>query len=261
LETGDELLFALDTGAPNTILDKSLEAKLGKCLGSKKASYGWKANGKPTLGVYAAPKLYLGNAQLQTGSRVFTDDLTRLWPGRPMMGILGMDCLRNYCIQLDFSAKKMRFLDPDHLDNKDLGKAFPLTIFFSDVSTHMDFFKEKNVRFRLDTAEYNDGALSSDLFALALQKQKSVWTLQWNTSNGTPIRQAYLSECVLNNETYTNLVFWDCSMGAIQNRNIIGLHFLARNLVTFNFPKRIMYLKHEDDGHFINNIPSLHPTN
>lgn len=247
LEAGDELLFALDTGAPSTILDKSLEAKLGTRLGSKKMPYGWKENGTPTMGVYAAPKLYSGNIRLKTGSRVFTDDLTRIWPGRPMMGILGMDCLQNYCIQLDFSAKKMRFLDPDHLEDKNLGSAFPLTMFFGDVSTRMNFFEEKNVRFHVDTADYNDGDLSSDLFRLALQKQKSVWTLQWKAPDGTPLRRAYLSECVLNSQSYTNLMFQDGSMGTTQNRNVIGLGFLARNLVTFNFPKRTMYLQRRNE--------------
>jgi hypothetical protein len=254
LETGEELLFMLDTGAPGTILDKSLEAKLGKRLGSRKSAYGWKANGKPTFGIYAAPTLYLGNVRLQTGNQVYTDDLTRIWPGRPMMGILGMDCLQNYCVQLDFQAKKLRFLDADHLSDGDCGRAFPLT-FNGCVFTRMDFFGDKSVRFMVDTAEYSDGALNADLFSLALQMQESVWTQQWKQPNGTPTRQAYLSECAINNETYTNLVFWDCSMGAIRSQNMIGLHFLARNLVTFNFPKRVMYLKQTSVGPLSNRNP------
>ena len=36
-------------------------------------------------------------------------------------------CMKHYCIQLDFEAAKMRFLDPDHLVATDLGNAFPLT--------------------------------------------------------------------------------------------------------------------------------------
>lgn len=242
LETGEELPFMLDTGSPSTILDKSLEAKLGKRLGNRKAAYGWKANGKPTFGIHAAPKLYLGNVRLQTGSQVYTDDLARIWPGRPMMGILGMDCLQNYCIQLDFQAGKLRFLDADHFPEENCGRAFPLRL-DGCVFTRMDFFDEKSVRFMVDTADYNDGALNADLFSLALQKQDSVWTLQWKQPNGTPARQAYLPGCAINHETYTNLVFLDCSMGAIRSQNIIGLHFLARNLVTFNFPKRVMYLR------------------
>src|SRR5579864_9287972 len=34
LDSGEELLFAVDTGCECTVLDKSLELKLGKCLGT-----------------------------------------------------------------------------------------------------------------------------------------------------------------------------------------------------------------------------------
>jgi hypothetical protein len=58
LETGEELPFAFDTGSPITILDKSLETKLGKRLGSKKVHYGWKENGQPsTFGTVFTPIL------------------------------------------------------------------------------------------------------------------------------------------------------------------------------------------------------------
>ncbi len=255
LETGEELQFMLDTGSPSTTLDKSLESKLGKRIGSKKVRYGWKVYGAPMNGVYAAPKLYLGNTPLQTGAWVYTDDLTRLWPGRPMMGILGMDCLRNYCLQFDFPARKLRFLDPDHLQLGNLGKAFPLTLVSGDVTTRMDFFGQKNVCFHLDSADWADGALKSDLFALAIQKQEFAWIGQWKDTNnpqGPLLRQAYLPGIALNHETYTNLVFRDCSIGATQCRNILGLAFFARNLTTLNFPKRTMYLKQTSVGPFIN---------
>jgi len=38
LETGEELLFLVDTGSPCTFLDKSMDPKLGKRLGTKKSS-------------------------------------------------------------------------------------------------------------------------------------------------------------------------------------------------------------------------------
>ena len=42
------------------------------------------------------------------------------------MGILGIDVLEHYCIQLDFAAGKMRFLDDQHADKSAWGKAFPI---------------------------------------------------------------------------------------------------------------------------------------
>ena len=38
-----------------------------------------------------------------------------------------MDCLDHYCIQLDFAARKVRFLDDERAARKDWGKPFPLT--------------------------------------------------------------------------------------------------------------------------------------
>ena len=35
LQSGEELPFLVDTGSPMTVLDKSLEPQLGKCLGTE----------------------------------------------------------------------------------------------------------------------------------------------------------------------------------------------------------------------------------
>jgi hypothetical protein len=74
LEDGEELVFMVDTGMPQTVLDKSLEPKLGKCLG--RTTFRYASYGKSKTRVYAAPRLYLGKLQLQLGRRVLTDNLT-----------------------------------------------------------------------------------------------------------------------------------------------------------------------------------------
>src|SRR6185436_15312980 len=116
LESGEELPFLVDTGTPLTLLDKSLAPRLGERLAS--LTFSMLKSGKQKCGVYAAPKLYLGNVPLMTGRRVVTYDFKRLSAraGCDIKGILGMDCLGHYCIQLDFEAGKMRFLDANHLD-------------------------------------------------------------------------------------------------------------------------------------------------
>jgi hypothetical protein len=43
------------------------------------------------------------------------------------MGVLGIDCVKHYCVQLDFEAGKIRFLDLNHIDDTALGKSFPLS--------------------------------------------------------------------------------------------------------------------------------------
>jgi hypothetical protein len=52
-----------------------------------------------------------------------------------------------------------------------------------------------------------------------------------------------LPECVWAGETYTNL-----NVQIHRNANMFGLTFLARHLVTFDFPKQTIYLKHTSIG-------------
>jgi hypothetical protein len=62
--------------------------------------------------------------QLHTGTKVWTGDFKDLpsLAGKPPLGILGMDCLSDYCLQLDFAQRKLRFLDPNRLDASSLGE-------------------------------------------------------------------------------------------------------------------------------------------
>ena len=227
-----DLLFALDTGAPSTVLDKSLEPALGKRLGTKRLRYAF--YGAKTGGVYAAPRLYLGNTRLSTGARVCTDDLGGIFHGRPVMGILGMDCLRHYCLQLDFTAGKLRFLDPDSTDHGDWGSPFPLTTSFihRHIVAHGDFFGVNRAAFCIDTGTITDGMLAPHWYRRVLQRHQAV------LADG----MLRFPQCEWNGAIYTNLVLREYQ-GLSPSRNIIGLGFLGKHLVTLDFPRQKMYLK------------------
>jgi hypothetical protein len=243
LESGEELPFVLDTGSPITILDKSLEPELGKRLGTRTREYAY--YGSKEMGWYRAPKLYLGDVPMQTGERIFTDDLAVI-AGRSVKGILGMDCLRHYCVQMDFAERQMRFLDPKAQPTEDLGTAFPLTIIFGVVFARADFFGAGKAYFRPDTGAIggNDATLTPRLFRRELQKQKPIE--QWQTPGSKGIRAASFSQGVFGGQSYSNLIFTAWSSGPWWKRGTdLNLQFLARNLVTFNFPKRMMYLKQQ----------------
>lgn len=246
LENGKELLCVLDTGCPWTILDKSLEPGLGKRTGIRWLHYGWLPN--TFAKTYKSPKLYLGDTQLKLGSSIATDDMQRMsfGAGRPKIdGILGMDCLRNYCIQLDFTAKKIRFLDPDNIQVEDWGKPFPLKYIWWDLSTRMEICG-KNVWFGVDTGDYHDGTLKTALLTRMRKDGVPCKVAEYKMESGPIERQFYFRELSLGGETYTNLVIHKQSDGL--NADILGLQFLARHLVTLNFPKRTMYLKQTSVG-------------
>jgi hypothetical protein len=247
LENGEELLFVVDTGSPDTVLDKSLETKLDKRLGTKKIHYGFYKN--TTGGMYAAPRLFLGNTQLLTGDRILTEDLhQKISPG--VAGILGIDCLRHYCVQFDFADRKLRFLDPDHPSSEDLGKPFPLTLLFGCVFTRADFFGQGHVFSRLDTGYIGgiDASVNPKQFRRILQKQKPVMTATAPAKTVETASIACFAKGGFGGETYTNLTIAEWNSVPWSAQTLIGLQFLARHLVTFDFPNRMMYLRQESVG-------------
>lgn len=255
LKSGEELLFAVDTGAPCMFLDKSLEPKLGRRFDSLPIYIMW--GSKQSGGVYLAPKLYLGDTPLKmTGNGILTCDLKSVaLPGSPrIMGILGMNVLEHYCIQLDFEARKMRFLNPRQLNVADLGQAFPIS-FLSDQNERglsHPFIQQPSLlggaatNVLIDTGLRIDGTVDSALFQREIVEQRRQEGNAIHGDNG----RAWFAKCVWNGETYTNLLIGPGG-GAFENGkvgNVIGLGFLARHLVTFDFPHRMMYLKQTRTG-------------
>jgi hypothetical protein len=176
---------------------------------------------------------------LLTGDQVMTGDLSRISPNHPIAGILGMDCLRHYCIQLNFATDKIRFLNPDSLAGKDPGKAFPLAIFAGNASTRGDFFGQSDERFCIDTGCNFDGMLLPKKFQSELKKQTVGWTSEIKSPAGASVQRTFFDKFVFHdNVCYREVLLADSRYG-----NFIGLHFLARHLVTLNFPKQTMYLQ------------------
>jgi hypothetical protein len=253
LDNGRELPFVVDTGCPVTVFDKSLAAELSKRLDTGTINL---EGGSQEYGAYAAPKLYLGNTPLLTGSNVFTCDLNWLSSliGHRFVGILGIDCLSNYCVQLDFKDGKMRFLDPGHLNTNHLGKAFPLVwsgipgdnVFPSIY--HAGLLGGTNDVIYLDLGDDSDGEAKSGMIKghYLFRALNFLTTTILGVPASVPVKQ-----CEWDGETYTNL-------GIIPARiNRLGLRFLARHLVTFDFPDQKLYLKQISVGPRVNKL-SVH---
>lgn len=224
LAGGSNTLFIIDTGSEGTVLDKSLESKLGKSLGTKIIS-GWFGETKSVL--YAAPELYLGEVRLITGKEVAIADFRRMSTitGHPIMGILGMDYLRNYCIQLDFKAGEMCLFNSNKLAIAKRGNAFPLTFKHNcPFIHHASFVSGQNDDLLIDTGCVSDGFVNKK--NLGEEKQFDPMLLQ---------------QCDWSGQTYSNLFV---QAGA----NVIGLRFLARHLVTLDFPNQTMYLKQTSES-------------
>ena len=253
LDDGQKLPFVLDTGCPTTCFDQSLEPKLGKRIRSETL---WAFGVRSQINVYPAPSLYLGKTLLiKTGRLIVTHDCSQMSAGvgRPIMGVLGMDILKNYCIQLDFNAHKLRFLDYEHSNKNRWGISFPLTYIPDGCpSISENIVGATGVGSLVDTGCSYDGWLIPQLFQ------------QWTDNTAPPVAgQARAPNGVLAGQTYPGLHVRGVDPKLLSTGdshiqfNGLGLHFLARHLVTFDFPEQTLYLKrtsidaldHNDTNH------------
>ena len=219
LRVGDleDVLFLLDTGASITTVDKSLQSKLGKRLERTFVS-GWR--GKEQLAIHASPQFFLAGTQLPI-AKVGVMDLKL--PQNPNFerGILGMDCLANYCIQFDFEARKLRFLESQRLVRTNLGKEFQIKF-------------RKNLPYIYDSTL--TGLKSTELLVdSGYDLDGRVETPSDEAEHPEAIR---LSDCQWNGWNYTNV-----AVRHGDGLKVLGLRFLARHLVTLDFPEGKMYLK------------------
>jgi hypothetical protein len=239
LEDGQELAFLVDTGSPVTVLDKSLVPKLGERVASGEAFFPLHER-RESGGIYRAPAIFLGNTRLLTGRWVITSDLAAM-SGGPLGGILGMDCLRFYSVQLDFEQNVLRFLDLNapHVDS---GRPFPMIFSESgplEVSIPGDFFGSAYGTSQIDTGDPWDGAATSNLLHQAVHVHTADWSKPVDPAGRY---KAHFPEVRFGGETYTDVVL------RAHARNNIGLRFLARHLVTLDFPRGVMYLKRTSVG-------------
>jgi pimeloyl-ACP methyl ester carboxylesterase len=241
-ENGEKLLFVVDTGAPISILDKSLEPELGQRLKTRSVVEDYDVGHEThKLGGYRAPKLFLGDAPLVFSDLIWTDDLTRLRGGRPVMGILGMDCLHHYCLQLDFQARQLRLLDPSAEPDATWGNEVPLVAPFVPL-VRGTLLGQTNEYSMLDAGDSRDGAMTRRLFRQALKDRRMSPTNTWKGHV-----EATFAQTTFAGQTYRDVELGDY-LGSSDMVSSIGLRFLARNLVTINFRQGKMYLKRTSEG-------------
>lgn len=112
----------------------------------------------------------------------------------------------------------MRFLSRDQIESGSFGKAYQLSFAHNVPYIDQGGFLGGNEKTLIDLGCVSDGFVER--------------------SEGQLVRQGALNleECVWSGGAYSNLLV---GTGA----NVIGLRFLARHLVTFDFPNRTMYLQ------------------
>ncbi|HEX3625351.1 MAG TPA: hypothetical protein VH280_07995 [Verrucomicrobiae bacterium] len=244
LAGGENFPVVLDTGCATTCLDTSFESKLGRPIETNTL---WDFGVKSTANVFLAPKLFLKDTPLaKIGPFVVTAKCKEISSavGHPVMGILGMDVLQNYCIQLDFASRKIRFLNYDRANKSHWGVPSALVgVGDGCVAINENLAGIRGSGSLIDTGYNQDGWLGADLFE------------QW-TNRAAPLRkgEVHSPDGILGAQIYPamNLRGVDRSLLSTDDAHIkfngIGLRFLARHLVTMDFPEQTLYLKHVSDG-------------
>jgi hypothetical protein len=262
LSDGQVVPCVVDTGSCCTMLDRSLKGFLGPRLQTKSYTVPFRAAAPENTEVYKAPKLYLGNVPLMTDSTILvgrvidTNDLDT--NTHACKAILGMDCLRHYCIQIDFDEHIMRFLDSSTLKREELGLAFPLS-FATNVEgappegiwvpfVNFKWATNGNVRFMVDTGFVMpaDFTLPPALVRPALAAcDGAYWSpMSIKFSSDTANQICLFPTVVLGSETYQNVQVVELGMAPEKLLDgFMALPFLARHKVTFDFPNQKMYLR------------------
>ena len=241
LANGAKIPLILDTGSPTTAFETSLAPLLGERLGSNTmVNFGV----PQTAGMYRAPALWLGRVPLQmTGPWVATFDRHQMadhgWPA--LSGFLGMDVLQHYCVQLDFTAGQVRFLDDTRGDPSRWGTPFPLTDLGDGCCTiPANLAGVTNQASVVDTGCDCSGWLSPALYR------------QWTNQASSADEKIYAPDGTLGGAKYHDLYLRPPVDPTPTNDdhlqfNGVGLRALAQNLVTLDFPRHTLYLLHTND--------------
>lgn len=248
---GEEYLFIFDTGASYTGFDTSLKPLLGD---AKRTEMVNKLGGAISLEFFDAPKAFLGPFNIQDCGKVVCMDLEILMlssiEDRKISGFIGMDFLKNHVIQINFDKGTLAFLKPkkdkgifSFLQNKSGKNAWgeKLNLKYSSGGNPYikgDISSVCNSYFMIDTGA-NINLLENKIFEKTYSKKNNKTPNNSNqaasiTAQNGKIR---IGDFSVGNLKYQGLIFHKGQM------SFLGVPFLSRHIVTFDFPNSKVYLK------------------
>ena len=229
--------FMIDTGASITAFDRSLRDWL---RGPARAMPVKTANGVVSLDFFGAPRARLGKLQLGDVSEVCCVDLTsfRAGTGSEFYGFIGMDFLRGHVMRIDFDVGEVVML---RTVPNDSGEPLPLSLSSKRAPTvTVAVAGMGDLPFIIDTACLSSGTLESPILARLLHEGNATQvstTLLDSVANSRAVRTVSVREIALGVFRHHGAVFDE---GA---KNLLGIGYLSRYVITFDFPRKKLYLK------------------
>jgi hypothetical protein len=240
---GSEYWFLLDTGSSFTIFDSSFRYDLGEPTG--KIIIRTPRN-EMTADMYNAPQAMFGEINMKSCAGVLCLDLEQSGyaDGKKIKGIIGMNFLRKYMLQIDFDTDMLYIFMPVQGEQLKWGQSCDLT-FPTGGLPHVKgmVFFDIPVEFLVDTGHSGTGSLEEKVFQQILsQKKAKTIEATFITMGGTiKEREARINDLAIGELRYRDLIFSEL------DSSILGLEFLARHNVIFDFLNKRMYLEEGRD--------------
>lgn len=229
--------FAVDTGASISVYDKSFRSVLGTPIKSVKI---WTPGQFITAPIYRSPNGHVGKLPLPTDSECFCLDLGKMpqLSNQKVHGILGMDFLRKHVVRIDVDNGELTFL---RAVGANPGHRIPLVFRGNSPEILIEVQGlPRLVRFLVDTGCEKSGNLEAEVFDILAKRDLMRIVAQScpkPNSGSKSERLGCVHEIKLGGFHHEKLLFQE------SNKNVLGLGWLSRYLVTFDFPKSTMYLK------------------
>jgi len=253
---GRECSFLFDTGASFVVLDKSFRHLVAKPLSLKEAEArtGIKfaskhirtPNGEVKLEMYKAFPLRLGKLQIANRFPYLLADLKALWPfsGEKFCGILGVSFIRQFRWEIDFKKGEIKAYVGAEPYMQGYSARTPIFWSKARIPQVAVNFQGKEIAFDIDTGDNGSGRMKKEnlLFLqersqiLASQKQEIVTVSSLSMSKEYRLRSLSFA-----NVLYPKVVMQESA------QNAIGLAFLKRHNIVFDFPFNMLYLQHHKD--------------
>jgi hypothetical protein len=235
----------LDTGTSVTAFDASLMHEPGSAEETTKVGT---AGGELSVRLFDAPESFLGPLNLQDCGQVACVDLSMLGPvlGTEIGGVIGMNFLKNHVVQIDFDEGRLRFIDRTGGLDDSLGQVLTMAC---DSRGHPyvkgRIFDSIDVDFLIDTGLTGSGELAGQVLGEALRDGVTIGRtseILTQTPSGSMRKMIFRADQLsVGSSRYENLVFRPASMSSL------GLGFLSRHTVTFDFARGKIGLKEGAD--------------
>ncbi|MDF1880382.1 aspartyl protease family protein [Sulfurimonas sp. MAG313] len=253
---GQTCNFLFDTGASFVVLDESYKKLLGPALSLQEAEartgvqftskHIITPNGKIELEMYKSISLKLGRLQVANRFPYITADLKSLWPfsGEKFCGILGMSFLHQFRWEIDFEDASVKAYIGAEPYLGEYNSRAPILWSRSQIPQVVINLYGRNIAFDLDTGDNSSGRIKKENLIIlqgysqiiASQKQDIVTVSSVSTS-----REYRLKTLRFANVVYPKVVLQE------SDQNAIGLKFLKRHNIVFDFPFNTLYLQHHKD--------------